>query len=143
MGSYFMEELEVGQQASFSKTISETDVYMYAGITGDVNPAHIDETYAKETRFRTRIAHGMLSAGLISAVLGTQLPGPGSIYVSQMLEFKAPVYIGDTITAKVTVKELKKEKNRVLLKTSCYNQNGDLVTDGAALMMPRRKVETE
>ena len=94
-----IDQLSIGQRATFSKTISESDVYLFAGVTGDVNPAHINESYASETHFKTRIAHGMLSAGLISAVLGTQLPGPGSIYLSQTLQFIAPVHIGDTITA--------------------------------------------
>ena len=86
-----IDQLSIGQSASFSKTISESDVYMFAGVTGDVNPAHINESYANATPFKTRIAHGMLSAGLISAVLGTQLPGPGSIYAAQTLRFTAPV----------------------------------------------------
>ena len=92
-----IDQLSIGQSASFSKTISESDVYMFAGVTGDVNPAHINESYANATPFKTRIAHGMLSAGLISAVLGTQLPGPGSIYAAQTLRFTAPVHIGDIL----------------------------------------------
>jgi 3-hydroxybutyryl-CoA dehydratase len=132
-------ELKVGDQASFSKTISETDVYLYAGITGDFNPAHIDETYAQKTAFKTRIAHGMLTAGFISNVVGTQLPGPGTIYVSQSLKFMAPVVIGDTITATVQVIDILPEKKRVRLKTTCANQEGTVVLDGEALISPPRK----
>jgi len=132
-------ELKIGDQASFSKTISETDVYLYAGITGDFNPAHIDETYAQKTAFKTRIAHGMLTAGFISNVVGTQLPGPGTIYVSQSLKFMAPVVIGDTITATVQVIDILPEKKRVRLKTTCANQEGTVVLDGEALISPPRK----
>ncbi len=133
-----IDELKVGDQASFSKTISETDVYLYAGITGDFNPAHVDEVYAQTTAFKTRIAHGMLTAGLISNLLGTQLPGPGSIYMSQSLKFLAPVTIGDTITATVEIIEILTEKKRVVLKTTCVNQEGTIVVDGEALISPPR-----
>lgn len=132
-------ELKVGDQASFSKTISESDVYLYAGITGDFNPAHIDETYARRTAFKTRIAHGMLTAGFISNVVGTQLPGPGTIYVSQSLKFMAPVVIGDTITATVEVIDILTEKKRVRLRTTCANQEGTVVLDGEALISPPRR----
>jgi 3-hydroxybutyryl-CoA dehydratase len=134
-----IDELMVGDQASFSKTISETDVYLYAGITGDFNPAHVDEVYAQTTAFKTRIAHGMLTAGFISTLLGTQLPGPGSIYMSQSLKFLAPVAIGDTITATVEVTEILTEKKRVLMKTTCINQEGTVVVDGEALISPPRQ----
>lgn len=127
----------IGQSASLTKTITETDVYLFAGITGDLNPAHVNEAYASGTRFQHRIAHGMLSAGLISAVLGTQLPGPGSIYMGQTLKFLAPVYFGDTLTATATVKELIPEKNRAVLSTEVVNQNGTVVTTGeATLLLP-------
>jgi 3-hydroxybutyryl-CoA dehydratase len=132
-------ELKVGEQASFSKTISESDVYLYAGITGDFNPAHVNEDYAQTTAFKTRIAHGMLTAGFISNLLGTRLPGPGSIYMSQSLKFLAPVTIGDTITATVEVIEILTEKKRVRLKTTCANQEGSIVLDGEALISPPRK----
>ena len=131
-----IDQLSIGQSASFSKTISESDVYMFAGVTGDVNPAHINESYANATPFKTRIAHGMLSAGLISAVLGTQLPGPGSIYAAQTLRFTAPVHIGDTITAVATVKELLPERNRAIIETVCTNQDGTVVTCGEATVLP-------
>lgn len=134
--SYTMQELKVGQSDSFSKTITETDVYLFAGITGDLNPAHVDEEYAQNTRFGKRIAHGMLSAGLISNVLGTKLPGPGTIYLSQQVDFKAPIYFGDTVTAVVEVEELIPEKNRAILHTYCRNQEGVVVVEGKATVMP-------
>ena len=132
-------ELRVGETAVFSKTVSETDVYQYAGITGDFNPAHIDEEYAKGTLFKTRIAHGMLSAGFISTGIGMGLPGPGSIYLSQSLRFTAPVRIGDTVTTTVEVLELFIEKQRVRLRTWCVNQHGAVVLDGEAMVMPPKK----
>ena len=129
-------ELEVGEGAEYAKTVSEADIYLYAGITGDNNPAHINEEYAKSTFFKTRIAHGMLAAGFISAVIGTKLPGPGTIYIRQELSFLAPVRIGDTITARAEVSEVVTEKNRVKLKTTCMNQDGTIVLDGEALVSP-------
>jgi len=131
-----IDELKVGDRAEFSKTISESDVYLYAGVTGDFNPAHINEAYAEKTFFKTRIAHGMLSAGFISAILGTRLPGPGTIYLRQSLNFRAPVLIGDTITASVEVVEIKENKNRIRLKTTCENQEGVMVLDGEAMVSP-------
>lgn len=133
-----IDELAVGQRASFSKTVSESDVYLYAGISGDFNPAHINQAYAEGTAFKTRIAHGMLSAGFISTVLGNQLPGPGTIYMSQSLTFLAPVAIGDTITATVEVIEILSEKKRVRLKTVCTNQEGREILTGEALVSPPR-----
>lgn len=136
MQGYSAEKLSVGQSACFTKTITEHDVYTFAGVTGDLNPAHINEVYAEKTRFQGRIAHGMLSAGLISAVIGMQLPGPGTIYLSQEIFFRAPVYIGDTITATITVQTLDLVKNRAKLETICTNQNGQCVVKGSALVMP-------
>ncbi len=129
---YTIEELQIGQKASFSKTITETDIYLFAGVTGDINPAHVNEEYASNTFFKGRIAHGMLSAGLVSAVLGMQLPGPGTIYMGQNMKFTLPVYPGDTVTATAEVEEINKEKNVVKLKTVCVNQNGKMVLDGEA-----------
>jgi 3-hydroxybutyryl-CoA dehydratase len=134
-------EMKVGDIAEFSKTISESDIYIYAGVTGDLNPAHINEAYASKTFFKTRIAHGMLPAGFISAVLGTHLPGPGAIYIRQELNFLAPVRIGDTITARVEIIEIVPEKNRVRLKTTCVNQDGTLVLDGEAITSPPKAKE--
>lgn len=129
-------EIKTGDFAEFSKTISEADISLFAGITGDLNPAHINEEYAKNTFFKTRIAHGILQAGFISATIGMQLPGPGTIYIRQELNFLAPVRIGDTITARAEVSEINVEKNRVILKTTCLNQNGETVLDGQALVSP-------
>ena len=134
-----VEELKVGDKASFTKTITEADVYNYAGVTGDFNPAHINESFAKNTMFKGRIAHGMIAAGLISTVLGTRLPGPGCIYVSQDLKFTAPVYFDDTITATVEVEKLNVEKNRVILNTVCTNQKNNVVLKGQAELMPTVK----
>ena len=117
-----IDQLTVGDTDQFSKTISESDIYMFAGITGDLNPAHVNEEYAKNTFFKGRIAHGLLIGGLISTVMGTRLPGPGTIYLKQTLNFLAPVRINDTITAKVEVTEIIKEKNKAVLKTTCVNQ---------------------
>ena len=129
------DSLTVGSSAAMAKTITETDVVLFAGITGDFNPAHIDAVAAARSRFGGRIAHGMLSAGLISAVLGTRLPGPGSVYLSQSLRFTRPVRIGDTVTAEVTVTALNPEKRRVTLATVCRNQDGETVIEGEALVL--------
>lgn len=131
-------EMKVGDSASFSKTITDFDVKMFAGITGDFNPVHIDKEFAKDTPFKDRIAHGMLVASLFSTVLGTQLPGEGAIYTGQELKFTKPVYLEDTITATVTVTELDVEKNRVVLETIATNQNGDVVIKGFAKLMPAK-----
>ena len=134
-----IEELQVGDTAKFSKTVSESDVYLFAGVTGDLNPAHVNEDYAQNTFFKTRIAHGMLSAGFISAVIGTQLPGPGTVYMRQEVRFLAPVKFGDTVTAVVEVAEIIADKKRVRLKTYCVNQDNTTVVDGEALVSPPRK----
>ena len=131
-----IDDLTVGDSAEFSKTVTESDVYGIAGITGDFNPAHIDAEYARGTYFKERIAHGILSVGFISNVLGMQLPGPGCVYIKQDVNFLAPVYFGDTITARVEVIELNHEKNRVTLSTMCSNQNGKKVIDGVAVASP-------
>ncbi|MGO9118528.1 MAG: MaoC family dehydratase [Desulfomonilaceae bacterium] len=136
-------ELHLGDPAEFAKTISESDIYLYAGITGDFNAAHINEAYAQKTFFKTRIAHGMLVAGLISGVGGNMLPGPGAIYVRQELDFLAPVHIGDTITARVEVIEIMMDKNRVKLRTTCVNQDGVQVLDGLAILSPPKPPKPE
>src|ERR1700757_1914388 len=112
-----LEDLSVGQSAQRSRTVTEADIQAFAQVTGDTNPVHIDEAYAAGTAFKGRIAHGMLSAGYISAVLGTQLPGPGAIYVSQTLSFRRPVRIGDAVTAEVKVVAIDAAKARVTLST--------------------------
>ena len=136
--AYSITEMSVGQTASTSKTITEADILLFSAVSTDINPAHIDEEYSKTTIFGGRIAHGMLSAGLISAVLANQLPGAGTIYVGQTLKFKAPVKAGDTVTATVTVKELNVERNRVILDTVC-RVNGKVVIEAEATMMPPKK----
>lgn len=124
-----------GQTASVSKTITEADLVLFAGLTGDFNPVHMDAEYAKGTRFGGRIAHGMLTAGLISAVLGMKLPGPGAIYLGQELKFLKPVQIGDTITARVEVVEFHSEKHILIAKTDCLNQRGEVVLTGTARLL--------
>jgi 3-hydroxybutyryl-CoA dehydratase len=131
-----IDKIHVGDVAEFAKTISESDGYLYAGITGDLNPVCINKTFAAKTYFKTRIAHGMLLGGFISAILGNQLPGPGTIYIRQEMNFLAPVLIGDTITARTEVTEIIAEKNRVRLKTTCVNQDGTMVSDGEAIVSP-------
>jgi 3-hydroxybutyryl-CoA dehydratase len=138
-----IDELKVGDSAEFSKTISESDIYIYAGVTGDLNPAHVNEEYASKTFFKTRIAHGALMVGFISAVLGNKLPGPGSIHIHHELDFLAPVRIGDTITARVEVVEIIAEKNRVRLKVSCVNQEGVVVVAGEALTSPPKRIKEQ
>lgn len=127
-------EYRIGDRASFARTITEADIVNFAGVTGDFNPVHIDEEYAKATMFKGRIAHGMLSATLISNVLGNKLPGPGCIYLKQELIFLAPVRIGDTITAEVEVLEIIEDKGRMRLRTRCLDQKEKVVLDGEALV---------
>ena len=133
------DDLAIGQSASMTKTISEYDVYAYAGITGDFNPVHINEPYAAGTFFKGRIAHGMLTASFVSAVLGMHLPGPGAVFISNTANFLAPVRFGDTLTTTCTVVE-KLEKGKVKLEAKITNQNGDIVMTGESLVsVPRSK----
>jgi 3-hydroxybutyryl-CoA dehydratase len=127
-------EIAVGQSAEFTKTVTETDVVMFAGITGDLNPAHIDQVWAEGSRFGGRIAHGMLSASFISTVLAMKLPGPGTIYLSQSLRFTGPVKIGDTVTARVEVAEVL-PKRRVRLATTVRTHDGTQVIEGEAVVL--------
>src|SRR4051812_28201458 len=130
--------LNVGDSAEVSKTITEEDVRAFAELTGDRNPVHLDEEYASTTRFGRRIAHGMLGASLISTVLASELPGRGSVYLSQTLRFTAPVYLGDTVTARVIVKHVREDKPVVTLETVCTNQRGERVVEGEAdVLVPR------
>ena len=131
-----IQELKVGDSASMAKTISESDVYLFAGITGDYNPAHVNEEASRQTAFGGRIVHGILSAGLISAVLAMKLPGPGTIYLGQELKLTKPVRFGDTVTATCTVSEILAEKNIIKLDTICTNQAGEVVIKGVATVMP-------
>ena len=130
-----IDELEVGQAAEMAKTVTEADIALFAGVTGDFNPVHVDAVAAAQSRFGERIAHGMLSAGFISAVIAMQLPGPGSIYLSQSLRFTKPVRIGDTVTTRVEVVEVMAPKRRLRLATVCRNQNGETVVEGEAVVM--------
>jgi len=132
-------ELKVGDSAQISKMITEEVINDFARSTGDFNPIHLDQSYAEKTTFKGRIAHGLLSVGLLSTVLGNILPGHGTIYLSQEVKFLAPVKIGDTLTARVEVIELVPEKNRAKFRTTCMNQDGKEVVDGAAWVMPPKK----
>lgn len=137
---HYLEDLQVGMAESFTKTVSEADIVAFASVSGDTNPVHMDEAFAAASPFKGRIAHGMLGASLLSTVFGTKLPGPGCIYVSQDLRFKAPVRIGDTVTAKVAIVEIDTAKRRV--KFSCECRVGDtVVIDGEAVLMVSRKAK--
>ncbi len=127
--------LQIGSSASLTKTFTDEDVRKFAEISGDKNPVHLDDDYAAQTQFKKRIAHGMLTAGLISAVLGTKLPGEGSIYLGQTVNFRAPVYLGDTITATVTIIKMHEQKPIVTLETVCKNQDDVVVLDGEAVLL--------
>jgi len=136
MKRFVISEIEIGQKASITQEITEGNILIFAGATGDLNPVHINEDFAEKTKFTTRIAHGMLSVSLIAAVLGRKLPGEGSVYVSQDVKFKAPVFIGDIITAEVEVIAKDIERNRITLNTTCMNQSGQIVIEGQAVSMP-------
>ncbi len=129
-------EIEIGESASFSKTITETDITLFAGITGDFNPMHTNEEFAKKTMFKRRIAHGGIATSLLAPVLGTLLPGLGTVALSTSCRYKAPVYPGDTVTVKATVKEKEVEKNRVNMECIWSNQEDTVVAKGEALVMP-------
>lgn len=132
-----IDQLNIGDRASISQQIAERDVIRFAELTGDINPIHMDKFYAEQTIFGERIAHGMLIASLISAVLGMKLPGPGNIYISQSLKFRAPVKFGDVIEAEVEVIEKIPERNRIRLRTTCRNQDDTVVLEGEAVVIPR------
>jgi len=138
MSGLFFEDLSIGQSASFAKTVTDADILMFTAVSGDTNPVHLDEDYAATTRFEGRIAHGMLSAALISGVLGTQLPGPGTVYMSQTLRFRGPVKPGQTVTATVTVVELNAEKKRATLTTVCTVAGKPVIEGEALVMVPSR-----
>lgn len=136
---YAFEDLAVGLTATFSKTVTDADIVMFAGVSGDTNPVHIDELYAQNTMFKGRIAHGMLGAAYISTVLGTRLPGPGAIYLSQTLKFRAPVRVGDTVTARVTVVELIEAKNRASMRTAVTVGTTVVIEGEAMVFVPSRQ----
>ncbi|MET4806757.1 MaoC family dehydratase [Limibacillus sp. MBR-115] len=135
---YYIEDLEPGMSAIYAKTVTEADIVMFAGLSGDTNPVHLNQTFAEGTMFKERIAHGMLSASFISTVLGTRLPGPGCIYLSQTLNFKAPVRIGDTVVARVTVREVNREKKRLVVDTVCTVGDTQVLDGEAKLMVASR-----
>lgn len=129
--SYSIDEIEIGMSASYSQTITDADVKTFAGLSGDHNPVHVDEVYAKNSRYKKRIAHGLLSASFFSALFATKLPGKGCVYVGQNLNFKRPVYLGDTVTATITVSNIDVSKKRVSFDTKC-SVNNKIVIDGTA-----------
>ena len=135
LNGYDIEDLSVGMTASFAKTVTEADILLFAAASGDNNAVHLNEEFAKTTPFKGRIAHGILSAGIISAAIAGRLPGPGTIYLGQNLKFKAPVRPGDTVKATLTITDLVPEKRRVTLSTVC-TVGDKVVIDGEALVMP-------
>ncbi len=139
MNGLCLEDLSLGQSAEISHTVTDADIRAFAAVSGDNNPVHLDEAYAAATPFKTRIAHGMLSAGYISAVLGTRLPGPGAIYISQTMNFKRPVRIGDEVITRATVAAIDAERARVTLTTVCEVAGKPVVEGEAVVMVPRRE----
>jgi 3-hydroxybutyryl-CoA dehydratase len=140
MNGLYLEDLKVGMSAMFGKTVTEADIMAFAGVSGDTNPIHLHDGFARSTRFGQRIAHGMLSGSLISAVLGTKLPGPGSVYLAQTMNFMAPVLIGETITAVATITAIDEKRRRVILKTQCFNGDKVVIDGEATILVPRRDV---
>ena len=138
MDGIAFEDMHIGQTASVGKTVTEADILLFAAVSLDTNPVHMNAEAAAASIFKERVAHGMLSAGLISAVLGTRLPGPGTIYLAQTLQFRRPVKIGDTVTATAEVTALDAEKKRATLKTTC-TVAGKIVIEGEATVMPRSR----
>ncbi len=135
----YLEDLKVGMTAVYAKTVTEADIVMFAGISGDINPVHLNHEFAAETMFEGRIAHGMLSASFISTVIGTKLPGPGAIYLSQNLKFKAPVRAGDTVQARTTITEIIPEKRRVAMSTICTVADKVVIEGDAVIMVPVKR----
>jgi len=139
---FYIEDLSVGQTAIYAKTVTETDIVLFSGISGDLNPVHLNQEFAEGTQFEGRIAHGMLTASFLSTVIGTKLPGPGCIYISQSLKFRSPVRAGDTVQARATITEIFADKNRVAMKTVCMV--GDrVVVDGEALILVPSKSQSQ
>lgn len=138
LDGFFLEDLRLGMTAAYARTVTEADVILFAGVSGDQNPVHLNQEFAEATRFKGRIAHGMLTASFISTVLGNKLPGPGCIYVSQSLQFRAPVRAGDTVHTRVTVQEVDLAKGRVRLDTVCRVGDVVVIEGEAVLMVPRR-----
>ncbi|GAB4518501.1 MAG: MaoC family dehydratase [Anaerolineae bacterium] len=128
-------QLEIGMKASRVKTITDEDVRLFAQITGDTNPVHLDEAYAATTQFGRRIAHGMLTTSIVSAVLANDLPGPGTVYLGQEVKFKAPVYLGDTVTATVELTHFREDRGIATFRTTCTNQDDKIVLEGEAVVL--------
>ena len=135
----FLEDLKVGQSAQYKRKITEEDIDLFSKVSGDNNPVHLDEEFAKHSIFKKRIAHGFLSGSLISTVIATKLPGPGSIYLNQTIKFLAPVFIGDTVVAKVTVKEIQSEKKKIVLLTECFISEKKILTGQAEILISLKK----
>lgn len=142
LNGYDFEDLQPGMRATFGKTITEADIVLFSGASGDNNAMHINEEFARQTPFKGRIAHGMLTASVISAAIAGRLPGPGTVYLAQNLRFKAPVRPGETVQAEIVVKELIHDKRRVALTTTC-TVNGKVVIEGDALVMPTSRAQRE
>ena len=138
MNGLYLQDLKVGMSAMFGKTVTEADIAGFAGVSGDTNPIHLHDGFARTTRFGQRIAHGMLSGSYISTVIGTKLPGPGAVYISQTMNFMAPVIIGDTITAIATITAIDQQRRRVTLKTQCLNGEKVVIDGEAIVLVPRR-----
>ena len=135
-----VDEINVGDKATLTRTFSEADVFAFAGVSHDVNPVHVDPHFAKSTIFKQRVAHGMFTASMISALLANELPGVGTIYLSQSLKFTAPVFLGDTVTAEVEVTQVDREKGRVVFGATLKNQRGEVVLTGESkVLAPRNK----
>lgn len=139
---YYIDQMHPDMEASLTKQVTNQDIFAFSEVSGDKNPVHLDDNYAQNTRFKQRIAHGILSASFISAVFGMKMPGPGSIYLSQNLQFKAPVKIGDHVTAKVKVKTVDYTKARVVFETTCWVGNTLVISGEAELMVPKRQTTT-
>ena len=144
ISNYTYNEITIGQTATYSKLIEERDVQLFAAVSGDVNPVHLDAEFAATTQFKNRIAHGMLSGAVISAAIAMELPGPGTIYLGQTLRFRAPVELDDTITVKLEVVDKKDKRNFVTLECKVYNQHDKLVVSGSAeVMAPKEKLSLQ
>jgi len=138
----FLEDMAVGMSAELARTVEAADILMFAEVSGDTNPVHLDEDFAKATIFKGRVAHGMLSAGYLSAIFGTKLPGPGGIYLSQNLKFTAPVRIGDTVLARVEVADIDAKRGRVRFDCLCSVAGKAVIKGEAELLVPRRDDQT-
>lgn len=143
LSGYFFEDLEVGMSAAYARTIGPADLVMFAGISGDTNPMHLNEEYASATMFKGTIAHGFLSSSFISTVIGTRLPGPGCVYMSQSLKFKAPVRPGDTVTARAVITKLDADRSRATLHTTCTVGETVVIDGEAVVLVPRRALPAE